>query len=355
MNIGNTVDFTGDVMEVRTNPSDSEEDSSSERTDPTHKIDDDLESQKNRTKKDPNNTNNTASVAAKEGKVTVVTAEELEMNYEGDTLDEKLKELIDTHSIVMFQKTWCLFSMDAQTFLTHQLGCDVWVIEVDVHPQGKDISVFIYERTNGHSTVPAIFIKGEFLGGFDSVNSLYATGKLQSQYLVGISQADACEDYLAKRSDLSSQPLFWFPETVNAHVVRASGMMTSLAAAVSTIVTPFEMVWGRYIAYALFFDFVLRLFGGSKWSVIGNISTLITSPLEPKPRHGRPKQFATMCGMLFAALGSLMFLIPFEYHDYVAMVFMGGLAIACGMEGFLDFCVGCTIFKWGIKLGIIRK
>ena len=76
--------------------------------------------------------------------------------------------------------------------------------------------------------------------------------------------------------------------------------------------------------------------------------------LEPIPRMGRPKQFATCCGIAFSGLASLAFLLPFPGHDVVGSAFMTALAVATGMEGFLDFCVGCLVFRLGVKFGIFR-
>ena len=158
------------------------------------------------------------------------------------------------------------------------------VIEVDSHPQGKDILNYVQEQTK-HRTVPVIFIKGDFLGGFEDVNQLYAKGSLQEQYLHDLTQADRCEEFMQK-SDLSSKPLFWFPQTVNAHVVRFTGAFNSLLSVLSAA-TVFYYPWGAYVAYGLFFDFILRFFGGAKASVLGNIATCLSMTMEPKPRYVR--------------------------------------------------------------------
>lgn len=282
-------------------------------------------------------------------KVTVIT--DLSV-YNGQTLEEQVDAFIAAYPVVMFQKTWCLFSIDAQQFMTEQMQVSVHTIELDMHPHGKAIQKHIQQRT-GHNTVPVIYVKGEFLGGFEDVNQLYATGQLQDEYLKDLTQADRCEEFLVK-SKIGIEPLFLFPAIVDAHVIRLTGILTclsSLLAAISVHWVP----WGSYIAYGIFFDFVSRLFAGSRFSVLGRIATLLTSPIKPKPRHGRPKQFATMCGVMFSGLGSFFYVMNFPNHDYVGTAFMGGLAIASGMEGFLDFCVGCVIFKYGIKLGLIPK
>lgn len=287
--------------------------------------------------------------AEEETKVTVVT--DLSV-YNGETLGEQVNSFITSHPVVMFQKTWCLFSIDAQQFLTEQMRVSVHVIELDVHPQGKAIQKHIQDRT-GHNTVPVIYVKGAFLGGFEDVNQLYATGQLQDKYLKDLTQADRCEEFLLK-AKIGIEPLFWFPATVNAHVIRLTGILTCLSSLLSALSVHWAP-WGRYVAYGLFFDFILRFFAGSRLSVLGRTATVLTSPIKPKPRHGRPKQFATMCGIMFSGLGSLFYVLNFPHHDYVGAAFMGGLAIASGMEGFLDFCLGCVIFKYGIKLGLIPK
>jgi hypothetical protein len=70
---------------------------------------------------------------------------------------------------------------------------------------------------------------------------------------------------------------------------------------------------------------------------------------------GRPKQFATIRGIAFSGLGSLFFLLQFPRHNVVGSVFMGGLAGASGMEGFLDFWVGSVIFRMRVELSVSKN
>lgn len=273
--------------------------------------------------------------------------------YQGSTLEEKIDSLIASHSVVMFNRTWCLFSVDAINFMVHQLNVSVHSLEVDVHSQGKEILQYVTKKT-GHTTTPFIFIRGEFLGGFSEVNALYAKGTLQQEYLKGLSQADQCDAFIVS-SNYYTRPYFWFPEKVDASVVRITGALTFFASALSAILVHFEdFFWARYVAYAVAIDFLLRLFGGARISFLGRIAMFMALPLDPVPRMGRPKQFATVLGLLLSALGSIAFLLSFPYNDHVGSAFMGSLAIASGTEGFLDFCVGCTIFRLGVKLGIFK-
>mmetsp|Transcript_45721 Transcript_45721/g.110786 ORF Transcript_45721/g.110786 Transcript_45721/m.110786 type:complete len:421 (+) Transcript_45721:47-1309(+) len=270
--------------------------------------------------------------------------------YEGSTLEDKVDTFIRSHPVVMINRTWCLFSVDAQNFLLQQIQVPVHSIEVDVHPKGKEILKYVKKKTK-HYTTPAIFIRGEFLGGFKEINILYAEGKLQKYYLKDLSQVkDDQRDAIILSK---ATPYFWFPEKVDGNVVRITGAMTSFASGICAFLVHY-LFWARYIGYALAIDFVLRLLGGAKFSLFGRIAMLTAVHLEPMPRMGRPKQFATCCGVMFSGLGSLAFLVPFPYHDVVGSVLMSILCVASGMEGFLDFCVGCVFFRLGVIFGIFR-
>jgi glutaredoxin 3 len=273
--------------------------------------------------------------------------------YKGETLGEKIDSLVQTHPVVMITRSWCLFSVDALNFLVMEMGVSVHCVEVDEHPQGKEILQCVYEKQQ-YKMTPIIFIRGKFLGGFEEVNALYAQGRLKNEYLHGISQADQCEAFISK-SEYQAKPYFWFPEKVDGNVVRITGVLTCFASAMSAILVHWTVFfWARYVTYAIAIDFFLRLLGGAKFSIFGRVAMLLASPLDPNPRMGRPKQFASCCGIIFSWLGSLCYLVTFPGHDIVGSVFMGGLAGACFMEGFLDFCVGCVFFRIGVKLGIFK-
>ncbi|CAB9506706.1 Glutaredoxin [Seminavis robusta] len=279
----------------------------------------------------------------------VITISSLQ-DYNGGNVYQKLDSFIAQHDCVMVNRSWCLFSIDALDFMT-RMGVDVYSIEVDNHPHGEAIVKYLKQKLE-HSTSPWIFIKGDFVGGYEDVNTLYSKGTLQKDYLSKLTQADRCELMAAKST---TKPLFWFPVTVNAHAVRSTGIATSLLAATAAIMALVVPPVGQIIAYYLVLDFILRIVGGARWAPVGIIAAVPVKVWEPKPRSGRPKQFASMCGFMFSFLGSVFYLIPFPYHDYIGSIFIAILAICCGMEGFLDFCLGCVFFRIGLQLGLIPK
>jgi glutaredoxin len=266
--------------------------------------------------------------------------------YEGASVGEKIDAIIEKHLVVMFEKTWCPFCASARRLLLEQIGVNVHLIQLDVHPLGKEMQKSIANKTK-HKTVPAIYINGEFLGGFEDVNALHDSGELEKH----LTQADRCE--LEMQSAKSgSGPLFWFPEKVNAHAIRATGILTSLAAMASAAMQLTWAPYGAYFAYVILFDFFMRILAGSFLSPLGRIAGVLVSCWEPKPRMGKPKQFAACCGFTFALLGSLFYSLSFDHHNLVGAGSMAMLSIACGMEGFIDFCLGCFFFKIGIQIGV---
>ena len=308
------------------------------------------------TKGDPELANTEQTSASNEAGETRI----LDLTPYGKTMEQAAERLIEQNDkVLMFEKTWCLFSRDAKSFLIQQMGVSVVTVPLDLLPDQGQATLLEQEymkRRTRHRTVPIIFIKQEFLGGFEEVNALYSTGKLQDDFLDGLTQADRCEmEVRAAKSAL--KPLFWFPEKVNANQIRITGVLTCVASIISLLAAVvWEKTWGTYMAYGIFADFALRILAGGKLSPLGRIAQVFALLAEePKIRVGRPKQFAACCGFLFCLCGSLGYLIPFPGHNYVGAGFYAGLALASGMEGFLDFCLGCVFFRLGINLGLIPK
>jgi tellurite resistance protein len=157
-------------------------------------------------------------------------------------------------------------------------------------------------------------------------------------------------------------PLFWFPDVVDVRVIRVVGCLCSIFSVLAVIFNKErDMAWA---ALAVFFDFTLRFFAGPALSPIAQFASIFFAGSEPRLRPGIPKQFASVCGMMFSGLGALFLLIgtgtavnsDTAYNcRIVGSVFFAGLAGAAGMEGFLGFCLGCLFFGWGIRFGIFPK
>jgi glutaredoxin len=278
--------------------------------------------------------------------------------YDGDNLEDKLEAVILKHGVVVFSKTWCPFSLDVKDFLGSQMGVHVYAIEVDEHPEGAKIFTYIKAKTN-YGTVPVVFIKGKFMGGCDNIKALHEKGELERDALVGLIHRQRSIDtekletskLVPVERSTAINPPFWFPNTVNNYVVRLTGLQVFVLSALSAIF--YTELWGRYLSVGLLVDFGLRLVAGSSVSPLGMIATVASSPYKPQFKPGPPKQFAAFCGVFFSLMSVIFYFVEFENHEYVGLIFMAMLAIAAGMEAFLNFCLGCLFYGFGIQYGLI--
>ncbi|CAB9507889.1 Glutaredoxin-C4 [Seminavis robusta] len=288
---------------------------------------------------------------------TIVEVTDLS-NYKGSSVGDRVESFLHEHSVAVIAKSHCPFCRDVLDVLAKQLGVTVHVINVDKISGGGNIHKHII-NTYKHRTVPAVFVRGQFLGGCDDVKALRANGKLERELLAGLignqratyssGKVETAHLVPVQRSK-ACHPLFWFPNVVNNYVVRVTGFFVCLFAVLSAAF-PNEDFPG-YVAAGLLIDFVLRMVVGSSASPLGMVATFLTSPFHPQFKPGPPKQFAAACGTFFSLMGTIFYFVEFEYHQYIACGFMAGLAMASGLEWAFDFCLGCLFYSWGIMFGI---
>jgi glutaredoxin 3 len=86
---------------------------------------------------------------------------------------------IDSHKVVIFSKTYCPYCSAAKELLLNEVKVEgAQVYELDTMDNGADIQAALLALT-GQRTVPSIFINQQHVGGNDSVQSAYRSGKLQ--------------------------------------------------------------------------------------------------------------------------------------------------------------------------------
>jgi len=80
-----------------------------------------------------------------------------------------------TATVEIYTANYCPYCMRAKNLLKNK-GIAYQEIDITDNPSlRKEL-----EEKTGHMTVPMIFIKGKFIGGFDNLNELNETGKLDS-------------------------------------------------------------------------------------------------------------------------------------------------------------------------------
>jgi hypothetical protein len=100
--------------------------------------------------------------------------------------------------------------------------------------------------------------------------------------------------------------------------------------------------------------FWARLLTGTTLSPLGQLAVRLAPRLEATPTlvPGPPKRFAQGCG---AALSSLAVVVAYTVSWTPAAVVLVVVLAAASLEGFMGYCVGCTIFGWLMRAGVVPK
>ncbi len=77
-------------------------------------------------------------------------------------------------TVEIYSKGWCPFCRMAKRLLEAK-GQEFIEFDVEREPEKYDEML---ERSQGRWTVPEIFINGELIGGFDDLQALEASGRL---------------------------------------------------------------------------------------------------------------------------------------------------------------------------------
>lgn len=96
------------------------------------------------------------------------------------SIHEKIKQQIDTHSILLYMKgtadfPQCGFSARAMSLLKSCGAKEIVTVNVLEDPE---IRQGIKEVSNW-PTIPQLYVKGEFIGGSDIMAEMYESGELQ--------------------------------------------------------------------------------------------------------------------------------------------------------------------------------
>ena len=84
--------------------------------------------------------------------------------------------MIASNKVVIFSWVQCPYCVKAKQLFA-SLSKEVTAYEIDKMPEGGAIKTEI-EKKFKHDTVPAVFIKGQFIGGFSDCDALHKQGKL---------------------------------------------------------------------------------------------------------------------------------------------------------------------------------
>ncbi len=142
---------------------------------------------------------------------------------------------------------------------------------------------------------------------------------------------------------------FSFPNPVNDAAARTVALGV-VAMSVLALLT--QSAW---LLIPLTYGFLARVAAGPKISPLGLFATRIAAPrldTWTKEVPGPPKRFAQGIGAVLTFGATVIWLAgSWSLARWLLVPLIG----AASLEGFLGFCVGCTIFGWLIRAGVVPE
>lgn len=152
----------------------------------------------------------------------------------------------------------------------------------------------------------------------------------------------------ARSGGIDWRTAFAFPNPVNEYAARVTAALVVLLAVV-TLLTGFG--WGLALIAA---GFWLRVLFGPRISPLAQLSVKVLTPRLGKTRlvPGPPKRFAQGIGAAMSTAAAVLLaagLAP------AAWILLAVLIVAASLEAFAGFCLGCAVFGFLQRRGLIPE
>ncbi|MDI3212953.1 DUF4395 domain-containing protein [Arthrobacter sp. AL12] len=150
------------------------------------------------------------------------------------------------------------------------------------------------------------------------------------------------------RDGRSWRTVFAFPNPVNEYAARITAGLVVLLSVV-TLLTGFG--WGLAVIAA---GFWLRVLFGPRISPLAQLSVKVLTPRLGKTRlvPGPPKRFAQGIGAAVSTAAALLLAVGLAP---AAWVLLAVLIVAASLEAFAGFCLGCAIFGFLQRRGLVPE
>lgn len=87
-----------------------------------------------------------------------------------------LEDMLAMHPIVVISATYCTFCTRLKALLL-DIRSKFVTLEINVLPNGRAVFEEVVCRSQCHS-VPQVFVRGEYIGGYDDILTLHHKGEL---------------------------------------------------------------------------------------------------------------------------------------------------------------------------------
>ena len=98
------------------------------------------------------------------------------MTLDADRAPHFLDSMLRTNNVVIVSATYCTFCARIKTVFIEVKQAFV-SLEIDIIPNGRSLFQEVQGRT-GVNTVPQVFIRGRYVGGYDEVLELHKNNQL---------------------------------------------------------------------------------------------------------------------------------------------------------------------------------
>jgi hypothetical protein len=108
-----------------------------------------------------------------------------------------------------------------------------------------------------------------------------------------------------------------------------------------------------WLLVPLAFGFLARVLAGPRFSPLGRLVTEVVTPrlrVEHRFVSGPPKRFAQGIGLVFSAGALVAWALG---APVVSVVLIAGLVVAASLEAFAGVCLGCIMFGYLMRWGVI--
>ncbi len=117
----------------------------------------------------------------------------------------------------------------------------------------------------------------------------------------------------------------------------------------------FAITGVAWILIPLTYGFLARVATGPALSPLGLLATKVITPrinVQHRLVAGPPKRFAQFIGLLFASTASVLWLLDLGTAARIVAAMLAGAAF---LESAFALCLGCIMFGWLIRLGVIPE
>jgi hypothetical protein len=142
---------------------------------------------------------------------------------------------------------------------------------------------------------------------------------------------------------------FSFPNPVNDAAARTVALGVVVMSLVALLTNT------AWLLIPLTYGFIARVITGPTMSPLGQFAVRVSGPrirAWQKFVPGPPKRFAQGIGAVLSVSATIVWLsVGWSSARWILLPLLG----AASLEGFLGYCLGCTIFGWLIRAGLIPQ